>query len=216
MPATRPAPLATTVHRPSRGTWPAVHRVPCLRRALLLPRPGSCAAPGLSLQGRAAPFPRPRARFRSPPPGIAARTGLRSSPTPQPPLEDKIVNSIQLTARLAQHPVYPRAPGHRRQARHRAPPGREGYGLRRSRRRVGYIDVVSYTMTEKAPPRRSTPAGWSPSPDGSSTRPGRARRQARQASHRRQPRRVPRRAAQRRREPDVSDFEPAADDDVPF
>ena len=67
------------------------------------------------------------------------------------------MNSTQLTARVAQEPVYRELPG---------PDGKHVTELRLAvkgmgsgeRDAVGYIDVVSYTMTEKAAQTIGT--GW--------------------------------------------------------
>ena len=127
------------------------------------------------------------------------------------------MNNIQLTARLAQHPVYNELPGtdgkHVTELRLAV----KGMGSG-NRDAVGYIDVVSYTMTEKAAATIDT--GWLVAVAGRLEHQTWEKDGVKRSKHRIVASRVEFLAAPRNAdsEPDVTDFEPAgvSDDDVPF
>jgi len=127
------------------------------------------------------------------------------------------MNSIQLTGRLAQPPVHRELPNtdgkHVTELRLAV----EGMGSG-ARDAVGYIDVVSYTMTEKAAGTIDT--GWLVAITGrlehhTWEKDGQKRGKHRVTASRVEFLRAPRNGES---EPDVSDFEPATegDDDIPF
>lgn len=126
------------------------------------------------------------------------------------------MNSIQLTARLAQQPAYRTLPGtdgkHVTELRLAV----KGMGSG-GRDAVGYIDVVSYTMTEKAAETLDT--GWLVGIAGRLEHQTWEKDGVRRGKHRIVANRVEFLAAPRNGdgEPDITDFEPAvAEDDVPF
>jgi single-strand DNA-binding protein len=126
------------------------------------------------------------------------------------------MNSTQLTARLAQPPVYRELPGtdgkHVTELRLAV----KGMGAG-ERDAVGYIDAVSYTMTERAAQTIGT--GWLVAVAGRLEHQTWEKDGQKRSKHRIVASRVEFLAAPRNGagEPDVSDFEPAAaDDDVPF
>jgi len=126
------------------------------------------------------------------------------------------VNSTQLIGRIAQEPVYRELPGS--QARHvtelRLVVNGMGSG---GRDKPGYIDVVSYTMSERAAQTIGT--GWLVAVSARLEHQTWETDGQKRSKHRLVASRVEFLAAPRSdaSEPDVSDFEPAAaDDDIPF
>lgn len=125
------------------------------------------------------------------------------------------MNSIQLTGRLAQHPVYRTLP---------ATDGKHVTELRLAvtgmgsgdRDAVGYIDAVSYTMTEKA--AQTLGKGWLVALAGRVEHQTWEKDGQPRGKHRVVASRVEFLAAPRNgdSEPDGSDFEPTATDDIPF
>jgi single-strand DNA-binding protein len=133
-----------------------------------------------------------------------------------PTVRRNTVNSIQLTARLAQHPVYRELPGtdgkHVTELRLAV----KGMGSG-DRDAVGYVDVVSYTMTEKA--AQTIDTGWLVAVAGRLEHQTWEKDGVKRGKHRIVASRVEFLAAPRNGdgEPDVSDFEPDdVGDDVPF
>ena len=127
------------------------------------------------------------------------------------------MNSTQLTARIAQQPVYRELPG--TDGKHvtelRVAVKGMGSGERDA---VGYIDVVSYAMTEKAAETIGT--GWLVAVSGRLEHQTWEKDGQKRSKHRIVASRVEFLAAPRNGggEPYVSDFEaaPVADDDIPF
>jgi single-stranded DNA-binding protein len=125
------------------------------------------------------------------------------------------MNSIQLTGRLAQEPVYRDLPGadgkHVTELRLAV----KGMGSG-GRDAVGYIDVVSYTMTDKAAQTIST--GWLVAVAGRVEHQTWEKDGVKRGKHRVTAGRVEFLAAPRNgdSEPHISEFEPADGDDVPF
>jgi single-strand DNA-binding protein len=126
------------------------------------------------------------------------------------------MNSTQLTARLAQQPVYRELPG--TDGKHVTELRLAVKGMGSAERdAVGYIDVVSYTMTEKAAETIGT--GWLVAISGRLEHQTWEKDGQKRSKHRIVAGRVEFLAAPRNgdSEPDVSDFQPAgADDDIPF
>ena len=127
------------------------------------------------------------------------------------------MNSIQLTARIAQQPAYRELPG--TDGKHvtelRLAVKGMGSGERDA---VGYIDVVSYTMTEKAAQTIGTGwlvavAGRARAPDLGEGRPKRGKHRivASRVEFLAAPRNGDRRAGRR-----PTSSPPTADDDIPF
>ena len=126
------------------------------------------------------------------------------------------MNSTQLTARIAQQPAYRELPG--TDGKHvtelRLAVKGMGSGHRDA---VGYIDVVSYTMTEKA--AQTIDTGWLVAVSGRLEHQTWEKDGQKRSKHRIVAGRVEFLAAPRNGagDPDVGEFEPtAADDDVPF
>ena len=127
------------------------------------------------------------------------------------------MNSTQLIGRIAQEPVYRELPGS--EGRHvtelRLVVKGMGSG---GRDKPGYIDVVSYTMTERAAGTIGT--GWLVAVAGRLEHQTWQSDGVKRSKHRIVAGRVEFLAAPRSdaSEPDASDFEPAgaADDDIPF
>ena len=126
------------------------------------------------------------------------------------------MNSTQLTARIAQEPVYRELPG--TDGKHvtelRLAVKGMGSGERDA---VGYIDVVSYTMTEKA--AQTIDTGWLVAIAGRLEHQTWEKDGVKRGKHRIVASRVEFLAAPRNgdSEPDVSAFEPDdVGDDVPF
>ena len=125
------------------------------------------------------------------------------------------MNNIQLTGRLAQEPAYRTLPGtdgkHVTELRLAV----KGMGAG-DRDAVGYIDVVSYTMTEKAAQTIGT--GWLVAVAGRLEHQTWEKDGQKRGKHRVIASRVEFLAAPRNgdSEPDITEFEPAAEDDVPF
>jgi single-stranded DNA-binding protein len=125
------------------------------------------------------------------------------------------MNNTQLTARLAREPVHRELPGS--DGKHvtelRLAVNGMGSGGRDA---VGYIDLVSYTMTEKAAQTIGT--GWLVAVDGRLEHQTWEKGGVKRGKHRVVASRVEFLAAPRNgdSEPDISEFEPADGDDVPF
>jgi single-stranded DNA-binding protein len=126
------------------------------------------------------------------------------------------MNSIQLTGRIAQEPAYRTLPG--TDGKHVTELRLAVKGMGSSARdAVGYIDVVSYTMTDKAAQTIGT--GWLVAVDGRVEHQTWEKDGQKRGKHRVVASRVEFLAAPRNgnSEPDVADFEPAEDsDDIPF
>jgi len=124
------------------------------------------------------------------------------------------MNNTQLTGRLAQEPVYRTLPG--TDGKHvtelRLAVNGMGSGGRDA---VGYIDVVSYTVTEKA--TQTIAKGWLVAVDGRVEHQTWEKDGQPRGKHRITAGRVEFLAAPRNgdSEPDISDLEPDGDD-VPF
>jgi len=126
------------------------------------------------------------------------------------------MNSTQLTARIAQEPAYRELPATDKHVTElRLAVKGMGSGERDA---VGYIDAVSYTMTEKAAQTIGT--GWLVAVSGRLEHQTWEKDGQKRSKHRIVASRVEFLAAPRSgaSEPDLSDFEvpPATDDDIPF
>ena len=125
------------------------------------------------------------------------------------------MNSTQLIGRIAQEPVYRELPGSEGSHVTELRLAVKGMGSG-ERDAAGYIDVVSYTMTERAAQTIGT--GWLVAVSGRLEHQTWEKDGQKRAKHRVVAGRVEFLAAPRNgdSQPDVSDFDPAAEDDIPF
>ena len=126
------------------------------------------------------------------------------------------MNSTQLTARLAQEPMYRTLPGTEDKHVTELRLAVKGMGSG-NRDAIGYIDVVSYTMTEKAAQTIGT--GWLVAVAGRLEHQTWENDGVKRQKHRIVASRVEFLAAPRNgdSEPDIADFDPNdVDDDIPF